>query len=219
MYIQTISGLEQDVRHRVNRNKLDKKAQTIVHQAQDQSVQEEERAKQTVWHIIKTYYPSTVSIVDKVVYVKDLVGLETDRVKTDGQTKGIIRVGHYFIEHVNNQFFARRALQVGHELAHINQFRMGMIGKGFKHEREFRAHYWVSTAKERLGTGLVSHTTRVTGIDCALRYFNCLGKEKREKYSQWKKKLLALRKIHQKASGRPATAIPTDCDLKSIENC
>jgi hypothetical protein len=219
MYIQTISGLAQDVSNRTSHNSLDKKAQAIILKAQNQNVHEEERAKQAVWDIIKTYYPATAGIVDRVKYVKDLGGLETDRVKRDGQTKGVIRVGHYFVGHVNNRFFARRVLQVGHELAHINQFRMGMVGDVAKHEREFRAHYWASTTKEIPGTGRVSHTTRVTGIDCALRHFNCLGKEKQKKYSLWKEKLLELRKIHQKASGRPATAIPTGCDLKSIENC
>ncbi len=85
------------------------------------------------------------------------------------------------------------------------------MGSATKNEREFLAFYWEATVPEKPGTGCISHSTRVALIDAALGYLNCLGSSAGAKYRSEKEILLLLRKAHQDASGKPATAAPAKC--------
>jgi hypothetical protein len=117
------------------------------------------------------------------------------------------------VEHTDDQFFARRVLQVGHELRHIDQWRAGMVGPTRKAEREFLAHCWAALTPELPGTGCLPHATRVAIIDAALGNLNCLSASVRARYAQHERTLLALRQREQAASGRATTSAPTACTI------
>ena len=102
-------------------------------------------------------------------------GLEPQSEGAGATTSGLIRAGRYFVENTDDQLFARRVLQVGYELRHIDQWRAGMVGPARKAEREFLAHFWVATTPEPSGTGCMPHATRVNVIDAALGNFYCMS--------------------------------------------
>src|SRR4029434_2394391 len=106
---------------------------------------------------------------------------------------GIITVGRDFIDHTTDRFFARRVLQVGHELRHIDQYRAGMIGPSNKAKREFLAHYWTALAAEKPGTGCVNKATRVAMIDCALANCHCMNPTDRAPYAAHERRFLDRR--------------------------
>jgi hypothetical protein len=145
--------------------------------------------------------------------VRPLRGLETVSEGTGPATRGLIRIGRDFIDATNAQFFARRVLQVGHELRHIDQWRAGMTGRARSPEREFLAHCWTALTPEKPGTGCMPHTLRVSIIDAALGNLNCLAPAERARHAQTAATLLALRAREQQASGRPATSAPSTCVL------
>jgi hypothetical protein len=215
MYVRPHEGLGQGPAPspalQASQNPLDVRARAIISAAQDQTLGLYGRAVRAVWSIIRTYYPSEAGKVAAVIYLTREPGLNTTRVGRGASARGVIAVGPYFIEHTTSQYFARRVLQVGHELKHIDQWRAGMIGDARKDEREFLAFHWEATASEPPGTGRVSHSTRVALIDAALGYLNCLGRNDHARYHQQGQELLRLRPTHQAASGRPATPAPTSC--------
>ena len=192
-------------------NPIDATARTIITSAQDTTQGIWNRGVSTVWSILRTYYPSEAGKVSAVVYVERVPGLITTRVGTEPAATGVISVGRYFTEHTTDQFFARRVLQVGHELRHIDQWRAGMIGPARKAEREFSAHCWTALTPEKPGTGCMYHATRVDIIDAALGNLNCLSAPVRAKHAREETALMALRPREQAASGRPATSPPTTC--------
>jgi hypothetical protein len=106
------------------------------------------RAVRAVWSILRTYYPTEAAKVAAVVYSEGVQGLRTTRAGTGPTATGIITVGRTFVEHTTDRFFARRVLQVGHELRHIDQYRAGMIGPANKAKREFLAHSWTAFARK-----------------------------------------------------------------------
>jgi hypothetical protein len=169
------------------------------------------RAVAAVRSILNTYFRAQAGKVQSIRYREGEPGLLTTRVGTGPGAQGIITVGKYFIEHTTPSGFARRVMQLGHELKHIDQYRAGMIGAARRHEREFLAFCWGALAPERPGTGCVSHSTRVNLIDAALRHWNCLSAATRAKYPRHHAALLRERPVHQRASGRPATPVPTQC--------
>ena len=190
---------------------LDGRARAIIAAAHDPALGISGRAMGTLWSILRTYYPAEVGKVSAVIHVNDVPGLMTTRVGTGASARGVISVGNYFVEHTTEPFFARRVLQVGHELRHIDQYRAGMIGHDRQPEREFLAHYWTAFAAEPPGTGRMSHTTRVSIIDAALGNLNCLSASVRARYARHEERLRAIRPREQAASRRPATLPPTTC--------
>jgi hypothetical protein len=211
------------------RNPIDARAAAIIAAAQNQSQAIDVRGRELVRAICQTYFPSEggkVSGVQFSEFQRDgrgqiardaqgnairLDGLETQSEGAGAETRGLIRVGRSFVENTNDHFFARRVLQVGHELRHIDQWRAGMVGPAKKAEREFLAHFWVSTTPELPGTGCMPHATRVNVIDAALGNFNCLTAPDRARYAQQQATLLRLRLQEQRASGRAATQPPAAC--------
>jgi hypothetical protein len=200
---------------------LDATARAIIAAAQDASVPIDVRARDTVRRIIATYYPTEAAKVSGVQFpdfvrdrdgtVRRVQGLDTLSEGSGAATRGLIRIGRDFIDGTNGQFFARRVLQVGHELRHIDQWRAGMTGPARAAEREFLAHAWTALAPEKPGTGCMPHTLRVSIIDAALGNLNCLTPADRTRHAQTAATLLALRTREQQASGRPATPAPTTC--------
>jgi len=200
---------------------LDATARSIIAAAQDATVPIDTRARETVRRIVGTYFPGDAAKVSGVQFLelvrgsngamRPLQGLETVSEGTGAATRGLIRIGRDFIEGTNAQFFARRVLQVGHELRHIDQWRAGMTGPARSPEREFLAHAWTAMTPEIPGTGCMPHATRVSIIDAALGNFNCLAPADRARHAQTATALLALRSREVQASGRAAASAPSIC--------
>ena len=191
-------------------NPLDDKAKAIIAAAQDPILGIFGRAVQAVWSILRTYYPTEATKVAAVIYSDNISsGLQTTRSGTGPTATGTITVSRDFIDHTTNEFFARRVLQVGHELQHIDQYRAGLIGPEYKSKREFLAHYWTAMAPEPPGTGCVSRATRVAIIDCALAYCNCMSSAERAPYAEHERRLLELRsQLQPRTTWPPASGMP-----------
>src|SRR5205823_12433653 len=117
-----------------------------------------------------------------------------------------------FLEGINHPHVARRVLQVGHELEHIDQYRTGLSGGHKASEREFLAFYHEALAVEKPGTGSVQHAGRVPLIDAALGYYNCLDDDKKKEYGAKQQELLGRRASEVKASNRGDLGDPPgDC--------
>ena len=195
------------------RNPIDARAAAIIAAAQNQSQAIDVRGRELVRAICRTYFPTEAGKVSGVQFIEHLSGLETQSEGAGATARGLIRVGRYFVENTDDQLFARRVLQVGHELRHIDQWRAGMVGPAKKAEREFLAHFWGATTPELPGTGCMPHATRVNVIDAALGNFNCLTAPDRARYAQQQATLLRLRLQEQRASGHAATQPPAACVL------
>jgi hypothetical protein len=202
---------EPPARRGCRRNPIDARAATIIAAARDQSQPLDVRGRELVRAICRTYFPSEGSKVSGVQFIEHLSGLETQSEGAGATTRGLIRVGRNFVENTDDQLFARRVLQVGHELRHIDQWRAGMVGPARKAEREFLAHFWVATTPEPSGTGCMPHATRVAIIDAALGNFYCISPADRSRYGHFERTLLALRQREQAASGRAFAAPPVTC--------
>ncbi len=150
-------------------------ADAIVTSAKDSHVPLGDRAVAAVKSIVREYYDE--SMLSDVVYDENEGGLSTTPVGRGSDIKGKITVGKYFIEHIDA--FARRVLQVGHELQHVQQQRDGMGGPRNKDKREFLAHSWGALEPEKNGTGRLPDAQRRDMIDAALGYFNCLAEDVR----------------------------------------
>ena len=194
------------------KNPLDKRAKAILAIASDDTKTNTEKGAEIVTQIICRYFPKQASIVDKVVYKADLIGLDTTSKGKGKSTKGIIGVGDYFTKKTTKNAFARRVTQVWHEIRHIQQYRSGLSGHNNKSEREFLAFSENATSEEFLGTGSINYSTRYSLIDAALGHFYCLTKDKQKIYKKRKKELLSKRKKIEK-SGRlkKKVTIPTTC--------
>lgn len=193
------------------KNPLDAKAKAIIDKAKDTSVDIAKRAVQLVNDIIAEYYPGEASKVDTVVFDDKRAGsgLETQSVGSGATTKGNIAVGTYYVTNVDA--FARRVLQVGHELDHINQYRGGLAGGQNKNKREFLAFYNEALAEEKPGTGRMSFSTRRSLIDATLGYFYCLSADEQTDSESKKAALLKRRdEVNGKAGNEP-TDPPTSC--------
>jgi hypothetical protein len=208
-------GLAESPLVRTCNRTLDAAAKSIIKDAQDTTYGKHSRAVQVVWGILRTYYPSDAGLVSSVIFLSTEQGLTTTSVGSPPSIRGIITVGPNFIDNINDRFFARRVLQVGHELQHIKQWRSGMSGPTFKNEREFLAHSWTATTPEFPGTGCMQHATRVSIIDCALGNYYCMNTANQAKYAAWPNSLVTLRTTEEAASGRSATAPRARCDTSS----
>jgi hypothetical protein len=180
-------------------NPLDPRAQAIIRAAQDQSIPPADRAVQAVRSIIRTYFPSQSDKVANVVYEEPISGLETQRNGWGPGATGTIKVGSYYVQHIAN--FARRVLQLGHELVHIGQYRQRITDQT---EREFLAHCWTALMPEMQGTGCVRRGDRLGSADCAMRFLNCLSPQKQMQYQQHRQNLLNLRQRLNATNTLPA---------------
>jgi hypothetical protein len=192
-------------------NPLDATARSIINAAQDPTLGIYGRAVRALWSILRTYYPTEATKVAAVVFSESVSGLQTTRAGTGPAATGIVTVGNDFIDHTNDEFFARRVLQVGHELQHIDQYRAGMIGPANKAKREFLAHYWTALAAEKPGTGCVNKATRVAMIDCALANCHCMSVTDRAPYAAHERRLLDLRAQLQPRTPWPPSAGMPSC--------
>jgi len=192
-------------------SKLDDKAAAIVKAAQDTSVDEEKRAVQLVKSIVSTYFSGDAGLVKKVEWDKGIGGLQAEQVGSGKTAQGTLYVGHSFVQQATERGFARRVLQVDHELEHVRQYRAGMTGNAKQDEREFLAFQREALEPELGGTGKIAHSTRVDVIDGALGYYFCLGEADRKKYADKKDALLAEREKHDGKAGNDKKPLPDSC--------
>jgi len=185
-------------------NPLDSKAKAIIRVAQDQNISIEKRAVDVVSNILRTYYSTELSKVPKIQYIdhlpaddekpkeKRFQGLDTTSSGLGSNATGVVRVvTPYFVENTNDHQFARRVLQVGHELQHVDQYRTKMTGKDRSNEREFLAFTWEALAAEKPGTGCMNAGTRLALISGALKYHDRLAHDVQEKYRGHRTRLVA----------------------------
>jgi hypothetical protein len=206
-------ALQRDGGHAVaspSTTELDEQARAIVAAAQATSPAVEQRAVNAVQAIIDAYYPDKKSMVSGVHYVSSEPGLMTTAQGKGESVTGSIAVGHYFIANTTENFFARRVLQVGHELEHIQQHREGKGGEGHRHEREFLAFYHEGLNPALPHTGRVSHSTRVQLMDEAIRHYNAMPAAQQQQYADKYRELLEHRATEQRKSGKGQTEAPTE---------
>ncbi|MBL7701141.1 MAG: DUF4157 domain-containing protein [Ferruginibacter sp.] len=165
------------------RNTIDARAQAIIDIAADATVAASTRAVNVVSQIICQYFPGEAAKVDSVIYNAAEGGLDTSSIGSGATTTGRITVGDYFLTNTDSRNFARRVLQVGHEIDHINQYRTGLAGHNNRFEREFLAHYNNAIADEFEGTGRMSRSTRLNIIDGALDYYLCISTALQTQYA------------------------------------
>jgi hypothetical protein len=164
---------------------LDVAAQAIVDAAQKDSPAKAERAKNVVWSILKTYYADRQDLIMAVTYPLNETGLKTKTPAArapKGSEQGSIAVSDDFLEHTTREGFARRVLQVGHELMHVEQHRQGMGGLKKSAEREFLAFAWEGTATEVAGTGHMNRGTRLSLINAAIKNYKAMGEDDQKRY-------------------------------------
>lgn len=172
---------------------LDLTARSIIAAAQNTSVPLATRAVQNFRNILNTYYPSEVSKVSNVQWSEPLNGLLTTSQGAGSTATGLITVGRQFTDNTVEMHFARRVLQTGHELRHIDQYRAGMVGPARRAEREFLAHYWTATTPPKPGTGCLVGGTLLSIIDCSLAFRNCMPAADQARYPAHERRLLDLR--------------------------
>jgi len=194
---------------RVSTRGLDAQAAAIVTNAANTSRPVSQRAVELVWAIIRAYFPSKAGLVRAVQFDDSETGLSTT-VRTAANAQGTRSVGSTFLNEALTGF-ARRPLQVGHELEHVEQHRSGMGGPATKHLREFLAFYHKALAPELAGTGRVSHSTRVRLIDAALGNHYCLSTQLRTTHAAKEQELLAARARHDGRASNPSTTPPSSC--------
>lgn len=159
---------------------FDATARSIMQGAQDTSRPAWIRGVTAVWRIIHEYYPSEGMNVNSVTFESSQAptGLATSPHPVHNPVSGRIFVGDEFLAGVQDpRGFAHRVLQVGHELEHIRQFRDPALGPSAakKDEREFLAFYHEALAAPIPHTGRFRHAMRITVMDQALGYYNCLA--------------------------------------------
>jgi Domain of unknown function (DUF4157) len=186
---------------------LDERAQKIIAAAKDTAKPIDQRAVDAVNDILNAYWDP--SMVKEIVYSEKEPGLATTPVGKGKDIKGTITVGRYFVEHIDS--FARRVIQVGHELQHVRQQREGMGGEVKRHEREFLANAWSATEPEQAGTGRMSHAMRRDYADEALSQYYCLSPDEQKRYADKKTELTTLRDAEDKASGAHKDAPTAKC--------
>lgn len=188
---------------------LDAPAETIVTAAQDGSKPVADRGVALVRAIIAIYFPTSAALVKEVVWRADEPGLLTNA--ADGKdVKGTIYVGTSFLDQATAKGFARRVIQVDHELEHIRQHRAGgMGGPSNSNLREFLAFAREAMQAELPGTGRISHSTRIGLIDEALRNYYALSADQRKHHSVTRQALLTERERHDGKSGNAKTEPPT----------
>lgn len=189
---------------------LDDQARAIITAAQATTPGIEERAVNAVRAILDTYFADKRGLVSGIHYDASEPGLLTTSHGSGERSTGSIAVGRYFITNTTEAYFARRVLQVGHELEHVQQHREGKGGEGHRHEREFLAFYHESANPALPHTGRVSHATRVDLMDQAIRNFNAMPDDQKRQYADRYRELLERRNEEQRRSGHAHTEPPTE---------
>ncbi|WP_423147175.1 DUF4157 domain-containing protein [Rubrolithibacter danxiaensis] len=192
------------------KNTLDSKAEAIIKTAAGKG-DSKDKAIQVVNDIICAYMPGQASKVRKISYFSSEDGLNTQSVGSGTKAQGDICVGDSFLNGTNKANFARRVLQVAHELEHIEQYRTGLAGHKNQHEREFLAFYHEALADEFIGTKRLHDSMRRALIDGALGYYNCLSAELKKKYGSYQQQLLTRRKTVNGTAGNESTEPPKTC--------
>jgi hypothetical protein len=193
------------------RRGVDATAQAIIDAAKDTSAQPsaDKRAIAAVWAILRTYYADQVGKVKDVIFRAAEGGLHTTSQGRGATTTGIIEVGSYFLDHIDD--FAHRVLQVGHELQHVDQYRTGMTGRDRSPQREFLAYYWEALEAEKTGTGHMSAATRRAIIDGALGNYLCLSADDQAAFADKRDELRAKRRTVDGKKGNDPVPEPTEC--------
>lgn len=193
------------------RNAIDARAQAIIDIATG-TASASAKAIDIVTQIICKYYPSDAAIVSSVTYNASLSGLDVTSAGTGASTTGSIGVGDSFVSGVTAAHFARRVLQVGHEIQHIQQYRAGLSGANNASEREFLAFAENALADEFEGTGRMSNGTRLNIVDAAIGYYHCLTDAIKTRYQSRFSALQAKRTaILETGRVRSPGAEPTSC--------
>jgi hypothetical protein len=185
---------------------LDAAAAAIVQAAGDTSQPIEKRAVDLVWAILRTYHAGRVDLVKEVKYDEADAGLTTE-VATGARVQGTIKVGRAFLDEALHSF-ARRPLQVAHELEHVEQHRQRMGGPATQHLREFLGFFHEATGTEFAGTGRMSHSTRVALIDGALNHYRQMTEEQQQEHADKHQQLVDERARHDAASGHRSARPP-----------
>jgi hypothetical protein len=189
---------------------LDDQAKGMIAAAQATTPGIEDRAIKAVKAIINAYYSDKSGLVSGVTYSAPEPGLLTTSQGHGATATGSIAVGHYFITNTTDAYFARRVLQVGHELEHVQQHRDGKGGEGHRHEREFLAFYHEGLNAAVAHTGKIAHSTRVDLTDQAIRNYNAMPDDQKRLYADKYRELLDRRTEEQRKSGHVATSAPTE---------
>lgn len=185
-------------------NPLDSKAKAIIRVAQDTNISLQKRAVDLVSSILRTYYSTELAKVPKIEYIDHLPeddkkpkdqwfqGLDTTSSGLGAKATGVVRVvTSYFVDNTNERQFARRVLQVGHELQHIDQYRAKMTGANRSNEREFLAFTWEALADEKPSTGCMNAGTRLALLNGALKYYDKMAHDVQKNYTDQRAKLVA----------------------------
>ena len=186
--------------------------QAIVKAAQDTTKSAEVRAKGAVQAILDEWYSGTKSLVSSIEYDAGKGGLGTTSVGSGATATAKITVFNDFLSGVTETYMARRVIQVGHELQHIQQYRDGMTGAPKQDEREFLAHRWGAGQPTPAGCKPMPSATRLKLIDGALGYWNCLAAAKQNQYKTEHDDLLAERPKYDGKNGNDPKAAPTTCN-------
>ncbi|WP_197514980.1 DUF4157 domain-containing protein [Mycobacterium sp. 852013-50091_SCH5140682] len=199
------------IQRQENKNPKDDTAKAIIARAKDSKTPAADRAVHLIKDIVTAYYPGDAAKLDAVVYDNAAAGtgLQTESVGSGSNAKGKVSVGDTFLNSVDN--FARRVLQVGHELQHIEQYRTGLAGGQHKNLREFLAFHDEALAAEKSGTGRMSYATRRDLIDGALGYFHCLTADEQKENTTKKDALMKRRAEVDGKAGNDPTSPPTSC--------
>lgn len=201
-------------------NPLDEKAKKIIAIAADTKKDAEQRAVAVVKAIIDEYYSADKPLVDSVVYNNKEAGtgVKASQKFAKGskpeESTGIIYVGDDFLKGVTETHFARRVLQVGHEIEHIHQWREGLAGGHKVNEREFLAFYHEATLPEKPGTGRMVPGTRLRLIHGALDNYVCMDADKQKEHATKQKDLLDKRTAIISGGIKAEKEVPTSCAKK-----
>jgi hypothetical protein len=181
---------------------VDTDAQRIIDLAQNTATPVDQRAVAVVQAIINQYFPTDASKITGINFRAGEPGLKVTYVGSGAATTGTLDVGSDFAANTTQEHFARRVLQVRHEIEHIDQVRSGMAGANRSDEREFIAFYHEALARELPGSGRMRHATRVSLIDGALGYYYCLASELQSTNATRRDELVARRVEEIRRSGR-----------------
>jgi len=198
-------------------NAVDEKAKKIIAIAADTTLTADKRAVAVVQAIIDAYYASEKSIIDSVAYdnAKAGSGVQASQKFSPSskpeESTGIIYVGDDFLKGVTERHFARRVLQVGHEIEHIHQWREGLAGGQNTNEREFLAFYHEATLPEKAGTGRMVQSSRLRLVHAALDNYVCMPDKKQKEHTAKQKDLLNTRKSIIDAGTKAEAEVPTTC--------
>jgi len=198
-------------------NALDEKAKKIIAIASDTTLSNDKRAVAIVQAIIDEYYAADKPIIDSVVFDNAKAGtgvLAHQKFSASSkpeESTGVINVGDTFLKGVTEKYFARRVLQVGHEIEHIHQWREGLAGGNKANEREFVAFYHEATLPEKAGTGRMDPGTRLRLIHGALDNYVCMPDDKQKTHATKQKELLDKRKSIIDAGTKAEQEVPTTC--------